>query len=55
MRKQKGEHPRMGATDVCPLVPVSDVSMDECIKYSKKLNLNPKLRSQEIFSFIIVV
>ena len=30
MSKQKGEHPRMGATDVCPFVPVSNVSMEEC-------------------------
>ena len=37
MKKHSGEHPRMGATDVCPLIPVSEVSMDECIAYSKKL------------------
>ncbi|MBF0208648.1 MAG: hypothetical protein HQK53_17400, partial [Oligoflexia bacterium] len=30
MRTHRGEHPRMGAVDVCPLVPVSGVSMDEC-------------------------
>lgn len=30
MRKHRGEHPRMGATDVCPFVPVSGVTMDEC-------------------------
>jgi len=29
MSKHKGEHPRFGATDVCPLVPVSNISMDE--------------------------
>ena len=37
MNKHKGEHPRMGATDVCPFVPISNVSMEECIKYSKEL------------------
>ena len=37
MSKHKGEHPRMGATDVCPLIPVSGVSMRETIKYSKIL------------------
>jgi len=31
MRKQKGAHPRMGATDVCPFIPVSDVSWEEAI------------------------
>src|SRR6266436_337009 len=31
MRKHKGAHPRMGATDVCPFVPVSDVSWEEAI------------------------
>jgi glutamate formiminotransferase/formiminotetrahydrofolate cyclodeaminase len=30
MRKHKGEHPRMGATDVCPLIPVSGISMEVC-------------------------
>lgn len=37
MRKHKGEHPRMGATDVCPFVPVSNVSMEECIELAKAL------------------
>lgn len=35
--KHKGAHPRMGATDVCPLVPLSGVSEAECIKYAEKL------------------
>ncbi len=37
MSKHKGEHPRMGATDVCPLVPVSNISMEETVKYAHKL------------------
>ena len=37
MRVHKGAHPRMGATDVCPLVPIQGVSIDECIEYSHKL------------------
>ncbi len=37
MSKHKGEHPRMGATDVCPLVPVSNISMEETVEYSYKL------------------
>ena len=37
MRKHKGSHPRMGATDVCPFVPVSGVSIDECIELSKEV------------------
>lgn len=37
MRKQRGEHPRMGATDVCPLVPISNISLDETADYAKKL------------------
>ncbi|MDC1068287.1 glutamate formimidoyltransferase, partial [Candidatus Kapabacteria bacterium] len=36
MRKHKGEHPRMGAMDVCPFVPVANVSMEECVDCSKK-------------------
>ncbi|XP_030066464.1 formimidoyltransferase-cyclodeaminase isoform X3 [Microcaecilia unicolor] len=31
MTKHKGEHPRMGALDVCPFIPVKDVSMEECV------------------------
>ena len=37
MSKQKGEHPRMGATDVCPLIPIANISMDEVVKYAHKL------------------
>ena len=32
MRKHQGEHPRLGAIDVCPFVPVSGVSMDDCVE-----------------------
>jgi len=37
MSKHKGAHARMGATDVCPFIPVSDVDMEECIKLSQIL------------------
>ena len=37
MRVHKGEHPRMGATDVCPFVPVSGVTMDDCVEIARKL------------------
>ena len=37
MREHKGEHPRMGATDVVPLVPIMGTTMKECVEYSKKL------------------
>jgi glutamate formiminotransferase/formiminotetrahydrofolate cyclodeaminase len=37
MRKHKGAHPRMGATDVCPFIPVSNVSWDEAIACAKRL------------------
>jgi len=37
MRKHKGEHPRFGATDVCPLVPVANIRMDETVVYARKL------------------
>ncbi len=37
MRKHKGEHPRFGATDVCPLVPVSNISMEETAEWALKL------------------
>jgi len=32
MRKHKGEHPRFGAMDVCPFIPVSGVTMEECVE-----------------------
>ena len=37
MRNHKGEHPRMGATDVCPLIPVSNISMEETAKWAREL------------------
>jgi glutamate formiminotransferase/formiminotetrahydrofolate cyclodeaminase len=37
MRKHKGAHPRMGATDVCPFIPVSNVSWEEAIECAKRL------------------
>ncbi len=37
MRRHKGAHPRMGATDVCPLVPVANISMEEVVEYAHKL------------------
>lgn len=37
MRKQTGEHPRMGATDVCPLIPISNITMAETVEYANKL------------------
>ena len=37
MTKHKGEHPRFGATDVCPLIPVSNISFKELIPYAEKL------------------
>ena len=37
MSKHKGEHPRMGATDVCPLIPISGITMEETVVFAKKL------------------
>ncbi|MEA1881667.1 MAG: glutamate formimidoyltransferase [Candidatus Marinimicrobia bacterium] len=37
MSKHKGAHPRMGATDVCPFIPIADVSDEECIALSKSV------------------
>ena len=37
MSKHKGEHPRMGATDVCPLIPIANITMDETAAYAKEL------------------
>jgi glutamate formiminotransferase/formiminotetrahydrofolate cyclodeaminase len=36
MRQHRGEHPRMGAMDVCPFVPVANVSMDECVACARE-------------------
>lgn len=36
MRSHKGEHPRMGAMDVCPFIPVANVSMAECVEIAKR-------------------
>ena len=37
MRGHHGDHPRFGATDVCPLVPVSNITMEETAEYARKL------------------
>ena len=37
MSQHSGEHPRMGATDVCPLIPIANISMEETVKYAEKL------------------
>jgi glutamate formiminotransferase / formiminotetrahydrofolate cyclodeaminase len=37
MSKHTGEHPRFGATDVCPLVPISGVTMEECVVYAREM------------------
>lgn len=37
MRKHKGEHPRFGATDVCPFVPIAGITMEETVEYARKL------------------
>ena len=37
MREHKGEHPRIGATDVCPLIPIAGITMEEAIGYAQAL------------------
>ena len=37
MREHKGEHPRMGATDVCPLIPVAGITMEETAAWAQRL------------------
>jgi glutamate formiminotransferase len=36
MRKHKGQHPRVGAVDIVPFIPIKDVSMEDCIELAKK-------------------
>jgi glutamate formiminotransferase len=37
MNQHRGEHPRMGAVDVVPFIPIAGVTMDECVDYAKRL------------------
>src|SRR5437016_6422088 len=37
LTKHRGEHPRMGATDVVPFIPVRDVTMDDCVALARRL------------------
>lgn len=37
MRQHHGAHPRQGATDVCPLIPVSNITMEEVVEYARKM------------------
>lgn len=38
MRHHSGEHPRMGATDVCPLIPIAGITMEEVAEYARQLS-----------------
>ena len=63
MSTHKGEHPRMGATDVCPLIPIKNVSLKECIKYSnilaqrvsKELKVPVFLYENSLLFFLVLV
>lgn len=37
MRKHRGEHPRFGALDVCPLVPIANITMEETVRWAREL------------------
>ena len=37
MSRQKGEHPRIGATDVCPIIPIANTTKEECVKLANEL------------------
>ncbi len=37
LNSHQGEHPRMGATDVCPFIPISEITVEECIELAKSL------------------
>src|SRR6187549_1585927 len=37
MSRHKGEHPRMGATYVCPLIPIANITMEETARYAQQL------------------
>lgn len=37
MRQHQGEHPRIGATDVCPLIPISGINLEETVVYARQL------------------
>ena len=37
MRNHKGAHPRMGATDVCPLIPIAGITLEECAELARQL------------------
>ncbi|MBX3394259.1 MAG: glutamate formimidoyltransferase [Phycisphaerae bacterium] len=37
MSKHHGEHPRFGAMDVCPLIPIAEVSMEQCVEFARRL------------------
>jgi hypothetical protein len=52
MSKHKGEHPRMGATDVCPLIPIANISMEETAQYAQQLAKKSRRRTQHPCLFI---
>jgi len=51
MRQHRGAHPRLGATDVCPFVPVSEVSMEDCVQLANEL---PPGRRRVAYSGLLI-
>ena len=54
MSKHKGTHPRIGATDVCPLIPINNVSDKESIDLSKKIAKSIIEKADEINADVII-
>ena len=53
MRLHNGEHPRMGCVDVCPFIPISNATMDDCVEVA--IRLRRKLHIQKYLSFCMVL
>ena len=51
MSTHKGEHPRMGATDVCPLVPISNITMQETVEWAQKLAKKIAMNSIPVYCY----
>ena len=52
MSKHSGEHPRFGATDVCPLVPISGISIEETAHYAHQLGERSRKRTGNTWLFL---
>ena len=53
MRMHSGEHPRMGCVDVCPFIPISNATMDDCVEVANRSEENCTIQRTCLFCMVL--